>query len=68
MRTTPVEIEEGSGNMVDRVRAKRYGLLNDILRNNPDLRFPNLDKILPLPPAELPPWDGKRASLINVVK
>ena len=29
--------------------------LNDALDSNPLLRFPNLDKVLPLPPAALPP-------------
>jgi len=38
------------------------------LYTNPDLRFPNLDKVLPLPPARLPMWDGKKESLINAAK
>lgn len=49
---------------VDKARSKRYDILNDVLRFNPDRRFPNLDKILPLPPATLPPWDGTRDSLL----
>lgn len=49
---------------IDKARAQRYGMLRDALEFNPDRRFPNLDKILPLPPAELPPWDGKRESLL----
>ncbi|EOH0492700.1 DUF6396 domain-containing protein, partial [Providencia rettgeri] len=28
------------------------------MRNNPEARFPDIDKIVPLPPAELPEWDG----------
>lgn len=43
-----------SGIGIDKARAERYSLLSDALQRNPDLRFPNLDKILPLPPANLP--------------
>lgn len=49
---------------IDKARAKRYDMLGDALSFNPDRRFPNLDKILPLPPAPLPPWDGTRDSLL----
>jgi hypothetical protein len=49
---------------IDKARAQRYAMLGDALRFNPDRRFPNLDKILPLPPAPLPPWDGTRESLL----
>jgi TPR repeat protein len=49
-------------------RADRYHVLADALYTNPDLRFPNLDKVLPLPPARLPMWDGKKESLINAAK
>jgi len=49
---------------IDKARAQRYAMLRDALGFNPDRRFPNLDKILPLPPASLPPWDGKRESLL----
>lgn len=56
------------GNGKDRARAERYSVLGDALYANPDLRFPNLDKVLPLPPARLPVWDGKKASLINAAK
>lgn len=41
----------------DSARAERYSALGDALYHNPDLRFPNLDKVLPLPPAPLPQWD-----------
>lgn len=50
---------------IDKARAKRYDTLGDALSFNPDRRFPNLDKILPLPPAPLPPWDGTRDSLLE---
>ena len=49
---------------IDKARAQRYGMLSKALGFNPDRRFPNLDKILPLPPATLPAWDGKRESLL----
>jgi hypothetical protein len=49
---------------IDKARAQRYDMLLDALESNPDRRFPNLDKILPLPSAPLPPWDGKRESLL----
>ena len=50
---------------VDKARGERYGVLNRALGFNPNRRFPNLDKILPLPPADLPPWDGQRKSLLD---
>ncbi|MFG6449816.1 tetratricopeptide repeat protein [Roseateles sp. BYS180W] len=53
---------------IDAARAERYNRLGDALFTNPDLRFPNLDRVLPLPPAKLPPWDGKPESLINAAK
>ena len=52
----------------DRARAERYSALGDALYTNPDLRFPNLDKVLPLPPAPLPKWDGNRQTLIDAAK
>jgi hypothetical protein len=52
-------------NVKDPIRAARYSALGDALYHNPDLRFPNLDKVLPLPPAKLPPWDGNPDSLVN---
>jgi hypothetical protein len=54
--------------MIDRSRSERYKALADALYTNPDLRFPNLDKVLPLPPARLPIWDGKKESLIKAAK
>ena len=50
---------------IDMARSERYELLYDALSFNPNRRFPNLDKILPLPPAKLPPWDGTRESLLK---
>lgn len=42
----------------DPEREKRYKIIRNALDLNPDLRFKLLDNILPLPPAELPPWNG----------
>ena len=51
----------------DKVRSERYDMLGHALDFNPSRRFPNLDKMIPLPPARLPPWDGKRESLLKAV-
>ncbi len=48
---------------VIKARGTRYRTLSKALSFNPDRRFPNLDKVLPLPPAELPPWNGDRDTL-----
>ncbi|WP_246542446.1 DUF6396 domain-containing protein, partial [Collimonas antrihumi] len=53
---------------IDNARADRYEVFGDALDHNPDLRFPNLDKVLPLPPAKLPQWSGKPEDLINAAK
>jgi uncharacterized protein len=53
---------------LDKARSERYAVLNDALDSNPLLRFPNLDKILPLPPAALPPWNGDKQTLIDAAK
>jgi TPR repeat protein len=42
----------------DPERKNRYDQISDALDINPDLRLTRLDKVLPLPPAELPPWKG----------
>jgi hypothetical protein len=44
--------------MRDFERERRYEAIYDALKINPDLRLKRLDKILPLPPAELPEWSG----------
>ncbi|WP_153010872.1 DUF6396 domain-containing protein, partial [Aquitalea magnusonii] len=45
----------------DPERVRRYDLIGTVLNNytwaNP--KVPELDSIVPLPPAPLPPWDGK---------
>ncbi|KMK50405.1 hypothetical protein RO21_12015 [[Actinobacillus] muris] len=47
----------------DLERAKRYEMIEDYLYHNEHLqpKVPDLDEIVPLPPAELPAWDGKIA-------
>ncbi|MBW8898958.1 MAG: sel1 repeat family protein, partial [Massilia sp.] len=50
---------------IDKARAERYLVLSLALDFNPLRRFPNLDKVLPLPPAPLPRWDGKRETLLK---
>ncbi len=57
-----------AGNVKDRARAERYSVLADRLERDPDLRLPNLDKVLPLPPSKLPKWDGSKETLINAAK
>jgi len=53
----------------DTSRADRYHALANALYHNPDLRFPNLDKVLPLPPAPLPQWDmSEPKTLIDAAK
>ncbi|MCE9838286.1 sel1 repeat family protein [Proteus terrae] len=42
----------------DPERSLRYESIKLEIRNNPEARFPDIDKIVPLPPAELPEWDG----------
>ena len=42
----------------DDERVHRYFLIRNEIDKNPSARFPDLDKIVPLPPAPLPKWDG----------
>jgi len=53
---------------IDRARSERYWLLGEALGFDPKDRFPNLDKVLPLPPAKLPPWNGDRDTLLNAAR
>ncbi|MFL6630705.1 MAG: DUF6396 domain-containing protein [Massilia sp.] len=39
-------------------RSERYNEISNALDINPDLRLTRLDNVLPLPPAELPAWNG----------
>lgn len=51
----------GLGQAVDAEREKRYEVIEKFLSDyeylNP--KVPEIDEIAPLPPAKLPPWDGK---------
>jgi hypothetical protein len=50
---------------VDKARSARYSTIQDALGFDPDRHFPNLDQVLPLPPAPLPDWNGDRDTLLN---
>ncbi|WP_211464957.1 SEL1-like repeat protein [Collimonas silvisoli] len=66
-----VEFEQIGGlapDGIDESRSRRYRVFGKALEHNPDLRFPNLDKVLPLPPAKLPQWNGKPEDLLNAAK
>jgi hypothetical protein len=53
----------------DKARAERYSKLGDALEfYGGRLKLPNLDKVLPLPPAPLPKWDGNVKTLIDGAK
>ena len=47
----------------DKERSKRYNIIWNYLTDNDYLqpKVPDLDEIVPLPPAKLPKWDGKIA-------
>ena len=47
-----------TGQQIDPERVRRYKLIDQELSNNPYAKFPDINKIVPLPPAELPEWDG----------
>ena len=55
-------------NLVDQERAARYMQFAAVLLHHPDLRFPNIDKVIPLPPARLPAWDGTADSLTTAAQ
>ncbi|RUS66440.1 hypothetical protein CUZ56_01719 [Saezia sanguinis] len=42
----------------DKPRAQAYREIKDALDENMFLRFPQLNEVLPLPPAKMPPWKG----------
>ncbi|MFT3720841.1 DUF6396 domain-containing protein [Pseudorhodoferax sp.] len=48
----------GWNTSIDKERARRYRLILQVIRKDVAARFPDIDKIVPLPPAPLPPWDG----------
>ncbi len=64
----PVNLADMIAPHIDKARGERYWVLRTALDFDPDLRFPNLDQVLPLPPAELPTWNGDEDTLINAAK
>lgn len=60
--------EEMVAPYLDNAREERYRVLSRALDFDPDRRFPNLDKILPLPPGELPPWNGDSDLLVKAAR
>ncbi|MEW7848104.1 tetratricopeptide repeat protein [Massilia aurea] len=64
----PHDLEDMLVPHLDEARSARYAVLHNALNLNPLLRFPNLDKVLPLPPAPLSPWDGDKQTLIDAAK
>ncbi|QVN15293.1 sel1 repeat family protein [Burkholderia sp. LAS2] len=54
---------------IDQARAQRYSKIARVLEHyRGRLKLPNLDKVLPLPPAPLPKWDGDAKTLIDAAK
>ena len=53
---------------IDKAREERYELFAKALEHNDTLRFPNLDAVLPLPPAKIPKWNGDEEALLNAAK
>ncbi|WP_322026843.1 DUF6396 domain-containing protein [Burkholderia sp. BCC1977] len=54
---------------VDQPRARRYKEVGNALEHyQGHLKLPNLDKVLPLPPAPLPKWDGDAKTLIDAAR
>jgi hypothetical protein len=64
----PIDLENSPAPYIDLARSERYRTINDALRFDPSDRFPNLDKVLPLPPAALPPWNGDRDTLLYAAR
>ncbi|WP_244118689.1 SEL1-like repeat protein [Burkholderia gladioli] len=54
---------------IDSARAQRYRAISRTLEHyRGRIKLPNLDKVLPLPPAALPKWDGNVQTLIDGAK
>lgn len=62
---SPFQLSDMLAPHIDKSRAKRYKILGDALKFDPHLRFPNLDYILPLPPKDLPLWNGDKKVLLE---
>jgi len=61
----PFKLSEMIAPFVDKARGERYRVLEKYLSFNPDIRYPNLDQVLPLPPADIPTWNGDADTLIE---
>ncbi|MBB3223028.1 tetratricopeptide repeat protein [Pseudoduganella umbonata] len=64
----PIDLKNSPAPYIDPARAKRYQTIGHALQFDPSDRFPNLDKVLPLPPAALPPWNGDRDTLLYAAR
>jgi hypothetical protein len=54
---------------IDTTRAQRYMWLSTaLLQFGEDLKLPNLDRILPLPPTRPPRWDGYPITLVRAAQ
>lgn len=60
----PIDLKNSPAPYIDPARAERYQTIGHALSFDPSDRFPNLDKVIPLPPAALPPWNGDRDTLL----
>jgi hypothetical protein len=56
------------GHAKDPFREDRYDAIYERLRLDHHLKLPNLDRVLPLPPAPLPHWNSDPDTLINAAK
>lgn len=56
------------GRAKDPSRADRYLEISERLRLDHHLKLPNLDRVLPLPPAALPHWNSDPDTLIDAAK
>jgi uncharacterized protein len=56
------------GRAKDPFREDRYFAISERLRLDHHLRLPNLDRVLPLPPAPLPHWNSDPDTLIDAAK
>ncbi|WP_349816776.1 DUF6396 domain-containing protein [Comamonas sp. NoAH] len=43
---------------IDLKRAERYKRIYSTIKQDPRIRIPEINSIVPLPPAPLPEWDG----------
>ncbi|WP_284337056.1 DUF6396 domain-containing protein, partial [Comamonas sp. NoAH] len=51
-------ISEHAPITIDLERSRRYKKISDVLDQKPGAQLPEINSIVPLPPAPLPEWDG----------